>query len=141
MGDFSDDYGGYDILGLYEQRDDDRRAQRAKLLTLPKPTKQEQGEPVAWDGYNLDDMCEAFERVIEEHFYRKHPFHDPVNKDAMIALRILRGFIPYMKHHTTPQQRKPLTDEEIMAEHLETDVKTYRKFKEWQAAHGIKENT
>jgi hypothetical protein len=33
MGDFSDDYGGYDVLGLYEQRDDDRRAQRAKLLT------------------------------------------------------------------------------------------------------------
>ena len=33
MGDFSDDYGGYDILGLYEQREDDRRAQRAKLLT------------------------------------------------------------------------------------------------------------
>jgi hypothetical protein len=38
MGDFSDDYGGYDILGLYEQRDEDRRAQRAKLLTLPKQT-------------------------------------------------------------------------------------------------------
>jgi len=36
MGDFSDDYGGYDILGLYEQRDDDRRAQRAKLLTPPR---------------------------------------------------------------------------------------------------------
>jgi hypothetical protein len=35
MGDFSDDYGGYDILGLYERRDDDRRAQRAKLLTPP----------------------------------------------------------------------------------------------------------
>ena len=38
MGDFSDDYGGYDILGLYEQRDKDLRAQRAKLLTLPKQT-------------------------------------------------------------------------------------------------------
>lgn len=36
MGDFSDDYGGYDILGLYEQRDEDRRAQRAKLLTPPR---------------------------------------------------------------------------------------------------------
>jgi hypothetical protein len=36
MGDFSDDYGGYDILGLYEQRDEDRRAQRAKLLTPPQ---------------------------------------------------------------------------------------------------------
>lgn len=39
MGDFSDDYGGYDVLGLYEQRDDDRRAQRAKLLTPYAPPK------------------------------------------------------------------------------------------------------
>jgi hypothetical protein len=39
MGDFSDDYGGYDILGLYEQRDEDRRAQRAKLLTPYVPPK------------------------------------------------------------------------------------------------------
>lgn len=39
MGDFSDDYGGYDILGLYEQRDEDRRAQRAKLLTPPNNPK------------------------------------------------------------------------------------------------------
>lgn len=59
-------------------------------------------EPVAWAGYNLDDMCEAFDRVIEEHHQRKNPFHDPVNKDAMIALRILRGFVPHMKRYTTP---------------------------------------
>ena len=39
MGDFSDDYGGYDMLGLYEQRDEDRRAQRAKLLTPPNNPK------------------------------------------------------------------------------------------------------
>ena len=39
MGNFSDDYGGYDILGLYEQRDEDRRAQRAKLLTPHNPPK------------------------------------------------------------------------------------------------------
>ena len=36
MGDFSDDYGGYDILGLYERRDEERAAQRAKLLTPPR---------------------------------------------------------------------------------------------------------
>ena len=59
-------------------------------------------EPVAWAGHNLDDMCEAFDRVIEEHASRKNPFHDPVNKNAMIALRILRGFVPYMKRYTTP---------------------------------------
>ena len=39
MGDFSDDYGGYDVLGLYEQRDEDRRAQRTKLLTPYAPPK------------------------------------------------------------------------------------------------------
>ena len=39
MGDFSDDYGGYDILGLYEQREDDRAARRAKLLTPPNNPK------------------------------------------------------------------------------------------------------
>ena len=38
MGDFSDDYGGYDILGIYEDRENERIAQRAKLLTLPKQT-------------------------------------------------------------------------------------------------------
>ena len=54
MGDFSDDYGGYDILGLYEQRDEDRRAQRAKLLTLPQCI-----EPAA---------CERCKR-LEEHAY------------------------------------------------------------------------
>ena len=72
-------------------------------------------EPVAWAGYNLDDMCDAFDRVIEEHHYRKNPFHDPVNRDAMLALRILRGFVPYMKRYTTPQQRTwvGLTDEDL----------------------------
>jgi NMD protein affecting ribosome stability and mRNA decay len=54
MGDFLDDYGGYDILGLYEQRDEDRRAQRAKLLTLPQRI-----EPAA---------CERCKR-LEEHAY------------------------------------------------------------------------
>jgi hypothetical protein len=60
-------------------------------------------------------MAEAFHRVIEEHHSRKNPFHDPVNGDAMIALRELRGLIAYMKRNTTPPQRKPLTDEEINA--------------------------
>jgi hypothetical protein len=71
-------------------------------------------QPVAWAGHNLDDMCEAFDRVIEEHASRKNPFHDPVNKDAMIALRILRGFVPYMKRYTTPPaQPAPVQDEDL----------------------------
>jgi hypothetical protein len=42
MGDFSDDYGGYDFydrMALDEQRDKERRAQRAKLLALPETPK------------------------------------------------------------------------------------------------------
>ncbi len=72
-------------------------------------------EPVAWVGLNLDNMAEAFHRVIEEHHSKKNPFHDPVNGDAMIALRELRGLIAYMKRNTTPPQRTwvALTDEEI----------------------------
>ena len=77
---------------------------RPLIYTTPQQPKQEQGEPVAWAGYNLDDMCEAFDRVIEEHYGRKNPFHDPVNRDAMLALRILRGFVPYMKRYTTTTQ-------------------------------------
>jgi hypothetical protein len=57
MGDFSDDYGGYDILGLYEQRDEDRRAQRAKLLTLPRR---------AWVGLTLTQVKLLGEGVQEE---------------------------------------------------------------------------
>jgi hypothetical protein len=100
-------------------------------------------EPVAWDGYNLDDMCEAFNRVIEEHCHKKHPFHDPVNNDAMIALRTLRGFIPYMKRHTTPPQRKPLTDEHIQnIWHDQTGLNYFAHVAEFvraiEAAHGIK---
>jgi len=58
MGDFSDDYGGYDILGLYEQRDEDRRAQRAKLLTLP--TKR------AWVGLTYEQESELI-RLAHNH--------------------------------------------------------------------------
>ena len=69
--------------------------------------EQPEQEPVAWIGLNLDNMAEAFHRVIEEHHSRKNPFHDPVNGDAMIALRELRGLIAYMKRNTAPPQRKP----------------------------------
>lgn len=51
----------------------------------------------AWSGYDLDGMVEAFSRVIESHHSSKNPFHDPINTDAKMALRILRGFVPAMK--------------------------------------------
>jgi hypothetical protein len=79
--------------------------------------KQEQGEPVAW----------AHKKALES------------ISDFDASIYANGGFDNAIPLYTTPQQRKPLTNEEIMAEHLETDVKTYRKFKEWQAAHGIKE--
>jgi len=52
-----------------------------------------QQERMAWVGLDLDGMVEAFHRVIEEHHSKTNPFNDPVNKDAMIALRELRGLI------------------------------------------------
>ena len=72
-------------------------------------------KPVAWSGYDLDGMVEAFSRVIEAHHSSKHPFHDPINTDARMALRILRGLIPAMKAYAATPQRKPLTEEEIDA--------------------------
>jgi len=80
---------------------------------LPPATQPAQ-EPVAWAGYDLEKMCEAFDRVIEAHHSKTNPFHDPVHKDAYFALRILRGFIPAMKSYTTPPKRPwvGLTDEE-----------------------------
>lgn len=69
------------------------------IAALAKP-EQEQ-EPAAWAGHDLDAMVEAFSRVIEAHHSSKHPFHDPINMDAQMALRILRGFIPAMKASTT----------------------------------------
>lgn len=77
----------------------------------------QQAEPVAWTGYDLDGMVEAFSRVIEAHYSSKSPFHNPIDTDAKMALRILRGFIPTMKAYATPPQRPwvGLTGEEIDA--------------------------
>jgi len=72
-----------------------------------------QQETVAWQGYDLDGMVEAFYRVIEAHHQTANPFHNPINMDAQMALRILRGFIPAMKACAIPPRRLPLTDEEI----------------------------
>jgi len=52
-------------------------------------------DEIVWAEYDLDSMCEAFSRVIESH-HNTGPFHDPINTDARMALRILRGFVPYM---------------------------------------------
>lgn len=58
-----------------------------------------ENEKVPWTGYSLDGMYEAFSRVIES-----HPTSSPAHADAVIALRILRGFIPAMKQMAARQK-------------------------------------
>ncbi len=79
-----------------------------EVCTSLRGALSEQAEPVAWVGYDLDQMVEAFSRVIEAHHYSKHPFHNPIDTDAKVALRILRGFIPSMKAYAAPQQAEPV---------------------------------
>ena len=110
---------------------------RAALAQQAEPVQ----EPVAWSGYDLDGMVEAFSRVIEAHHSSKHPFHNPIDMDAKMALRILRGFIPSMKAYAAPPQRKPLTEEEIydMYNEPRSDAEMVAFARAVEAAHGIKE--
>jgi hypothetical protein len=88
-------------------------------LRPPLAQQAEPVEPVAWSGYDLDGMVEAFSRVIEAHHSSKNPFHDPINTDARMALRILRGFIPAMKAYAAPPQRKELEARAALAHQAE----------------------
>ena len=114
----------------------------AKIADLRAALAQ-QAEPVAWTGYDLDGMVEAFSRVIEAHHSSKHPFHNPIDMSAKMALRILRGFIPAMKAYATPPQRKPLTDEEIWriwhGQPKDGAITVTAFARAIEAAHGIKE--
>jgi len=56
--------------------------------------------------YDLDAMAEAFSRVIEAHHSSTHPFHNPIDADAKIALRTLRGLIPGIKACARPPRDK-----------------------------------
>ena len=82
------------------------QASSVSSIQSDKTSDAEKQEPVPWQGCDLDGMVEAFDRVIEAHFFRKNPFHNPIDADAQMALRILRGFIPYMKQYTTPQPQR-----------------------------------
>jgi hypothetical protein len=122
-----------------------REDQRAGALAALRAALAQQDEPVAWSGYDLDGMVEAFSRVIEAHHSSKHPFHNPIDMDAKMALRILRGFIPAMKAYAAPPppQRLPLTDEEIdkIFKHLCNTVgASYKTMtRAIERAHGIGE--
>ena len=56
---------------------------------------QPQGE-APWARHDVDGMVEALTRLVEAHSSRS-PFHDPICTDAAIALRYLRGYLPFMK--------------------------------------------
>lgn len=90
------------------------------ITAIREALAQPEQEPVAWADVDLDGMAEAFYRVIEAHATKDSPFYNPVNSDAMMALRVLRGLISAMKQYTPPQ-RKPLTEEEIDALALDDD--------------------
>lgn len=96
-----------------------RIKQSMAVTALRAALAQEQAEPeqesVVWAGYDLDSMAEAFSRVIEAHHSNRHPFHNPLDMDARMALRILRGFLPAMKAFTAPPRRTmvPLTEEDL----------------------------
>lgn len=81
-----------------------------KLVAAPTVVEP---EPVAWAGYDLDGMVEAFHRVIEAHANKNNPFHNPIDADAQMALRILRGFLPTMKTLAATPPRAALTDGDI----------------------------
>jgi len=81
--------------------------------------EQEQGKPVAWgmegkDGFIFDVICPA------EHEREEGGYTTPL--------------------YTTPQQRKPLTDDECLKIVWETNT-VCEAIRKAEAAHGIKENT
>ena len=120
--------------------------------------KQEQGEPVAWgmegkDGFIFDVICPA-EHEREEGGYTtplyttpqpKQEHGEPVAKccSAGIAHDCHAGdgcrIVERIKTaKTTPQQRKPLTDEQIfLCVPQDGDLRSFARAIE--AAHGIKE--
>jgi len=93
------------------------------LYTTPQQRKQEQGEPVAWRGYNWGHSPDDW-------VYRD--FDDPILDG--------NGNNVGQPLYTTPQQRKPLTDEQIdeLAEWHALDHMVYEPFaRAIEAAHGI----
>ena len=107
---------------------------RAALAQQAEPVQ----EPVAWSGYDLDGMVEAFSRVIEAHHSSKHPFHDPINTDARMALRILRGFIPSMKAYAaTPYERPGLSWDGFNISGDAQSVREVRRLVDFHAARRV----
>lgn len=53
--------------------------------------------------HDLEAMCEAFSRVIEAHANKHSPFHQPINADAMMALRVLRGVVSAIRAMQAPK--------------------------------------
>lgn len=82
----------------------------AELAELRK----QQGEPVKIDTELLDHMVEAFERLIEAHHDSSNPFHSPVNSDAELAMRHLKGIVTALK--TTKLYREAAPKQQTKSE-------------------------
>lgn len=65
---------------------------RAAIESAIREARAEERERIR-GGYDLDAMCEAFYRVIEAHAHKENPFHNPIDHEAQMALRILRGIV------------------------------------------------
>lgn len=46
---------------------------------------------------NWDGALEALDRCLEEHWQREHPFQNPVNQDARLALYEITKLISFLK--------------------------------------------
>jgi len=103
---------------------------RAGMILKEALAKQEQGEPVAWLGFNERGECRE---VFTKDMHKIMPNYST------------EGMTPV---YTTPQPaQKPLTDEQAMDAYCETPpFGTYKEafiagIRFIEAAHGIKENT
>ena len=99
------------------------------LLAHPQP-KQEQGEPVA-KRLDPDDAWN----------FAKHVWNE-MDRKSMPGVYMQLVTESIVKHYTTPQQRKPLTDEQMNALWFDTNKQhgsvIWRFARAIEAAHGIR---
>ena len=56
---------------------------------------------------DLRGMTEAFARVIWAHAHGHTPSHNPIDADAQIALRVLRGLLPGLEALASAEKAEP----------------------------------
>ena len=120
-------------LELHRLKNALEMANKALDSLCAPPPKQEQGEPVAWV-----DLLKEAQQIVESKFLWKR-FID----GTPLANDIACWMADFAQQHTTPQQRKPLTDEQMNALWFDTNKQhgsvIWRFARAIEAAHGIKE--